>query len=814
MLHRIESALGRWGRFVALHPVRVIAVVLLFVGALATQLPHFRLETESEGYFHKEDPVRVDYDAFREAFGRDVAVLIAMKPAGGVFQFPFLEMLREIHAEIEEEVPYLVEVTSLVNVRETIGTDDGLEVGDFLEDWPADEAAVRALEARALANPLYRNYVISEDAGITAFVIETEAFAKQEVIDDLEGFGDDGGFDDAADGASLGAAADLTEERKSISSEQDGEITAALRQILARHESPDIEVHLAGSPAFSATLAKQMTGDMALFTGLSVALVALFLAVLFRRVAAVALPLLTVMLSVVSTVAVMAATDTPMMPPTQIIPSFLLAVGIGGAVHLLAIFYQALRRGDEKVEAISYALAHSGLPIIMTSVTTAGGLLSFIPAALRPISHFGYITPIGILLSLLFILTLLPAMMAIFPMRQAEVRDEETASQRALISTGQFATRRAPLVLGLWALMMVICVVGLMRVRLGHNMLEWFPHDDSMYQATRFLNDEFGGASSFEILISTGKGNGLHDPAILRKIDQIATLAVNFEAETVRGAKAVSIIDVVKESHRALNENREAFYAIPDERNLVSQELLLFENAGRDDVEDLVTSDFETARMTVRVPFGEGANYAPYLEALENRIVEILGGDATVVITGTVRMLGSTIQAALQTMVTSYTTALVVITLLMIGLIGSLRMGLVSMIPNLVPVFFALGVMGWLDIPLDMFSLPIGSILIGLAVDDTIHFMHNFRREYEATGDVDAAVTQTLRGTGQALLFTSCVLATGFLVYTQAHMVHLFNFGMVTAASIVVAFLADVTLAPALVKLTAKTPAPANHGNG
>jgi predicted RND superfamily exporter protein len=147
---------------------------------------------------------------------------------------------------------------------------------------------------------------------------------------------------------------------------------------------------------------------------------------------------------------------------------------------------------------------------------------------------------------------------------------------------------------------------------------------------------------------------------------------------------------------------------------------------------------------------------------------------------------------------------------LMIVLVGGWRMGLLSMIPNFAPVLFVLGLMGWLGIQLDMFTLMLGTIVMGLAVDDTIHFMHNYRRELERTGSVEEAVSQTLRGAGQAMLFTSCVLATGFLVYTQAYMVHLFNFGLLTAAAIVMAFFADLTLAPALVKLAARSsPAPA-----
>ena len=190
---------------------------------------------------------------------------------------------------------------------------------------------------------------------------------------------------------------------------------------------------------------------------------------------------------------------------------------------------------------------------------------------------------------------------------------------------------------------------------------------------------------------------------------------------------------------------------------------------------------------------------------------EILGPDVDVELSGMFRLFGNTITAALDTMVRSYATAFLVITSLMIALIGGLRLGLLSMVPNLAPVIFTLGLMGWLGIPLDMFTLMIGTIVIGLAVDDTIHFMHNFRRHYEEEGDIEAAVAHTLGGTGQALLFTSCVLASGFLIYTQAYMVHLFAFGVLTAGAIVVAFLADLTLAPALVATALRRSEPAGE---
>ena len=786
MRSRIEAALGRWGRFVSEHAIWVVLLTLGASGLFATQLQYFRLDTTMESYFHESDPVRLQYDFYRDLFGRDAMIVIALKPKGGVFQADFLEELRVIHEELEAEVPLLADLTSLINIRETLGNEVGLQVDDFLAQWPESKQALRDAERRATANPLYRNLVISKDASITSISVEIEPYVISADDHSLAGFEDE-----------TESISDAT--RVLTSGDDDVRITNAVKAVLARHESENLEIHIAGIPAFNAVLSERMGGDMVKFAGLSLLSIAGFLALLFRRVAAVVLPIVAVLLSVLMTLSLMAATDTPLMPPTQVVPSFLLAVGIGGAVHLLTMFYQARRRGDDKPTAIAHSLSHSGLPIVMTSLTTAGGLISFMPAALRPISHFGWITPIGVLLSLFFVLTLLPAMIALIPMRDADPRTDDTASQRALVAIALFSTRHGRLVLLAWGVLMTLSIAGMGRLTLGNDMIKWLPAHDDMRQAIEFLNDELGGGASIEVLVTAQKENALHDPELLRKLEEIQKLTEGFEHGGLRADKTVSIVDVVKETHRALNENRDDYYAIPDNRALVAQELLLFENSGSDDVEDLVTTQFDVARISVRVPFVDASLYSPFMDAYLDDVEAILGPTNTVVLTGAIPLMGRTISAALETCVRSYATALVVITILMIVLIGSLRVGLLSMIPNLVPVAFALGLMGWLGIALDMMNLMLGSIVIGLAVDDTIHFMHSFRREIERNGDVASAVANTLRGTGQALLFTSFVLATGFLVYTQAYMDMLFDFGFLTASAITVAFLADLTLAPALV---------------
>jgi predicted RND superfamily exporter protein len=190
--------------------------------------------------------------------------------------------------------------------------------------------------------------------------------------------------------------------------------------------------------------------------------------------------------------------------------------------------------------------------------------------------------------------------------------------------------------------------------------------------------------------------------------------------------------------------------------------------------------------------------FPPFIQAVVEEAERVFGPEVSIRVSGIVHVIGATMTAVVQTMLRSYAMALAIITPLMVLLIGNVRVGLLAMIPNLTPILLTLGIMGWADIPLDTFTLLIGSVAMGLAVDDTIHFMHNFRRYFDEHANVEVAVRKTLETTGQALLFTSIVLALGFAIYTQAYLTNLFYFGLLTALTIVFAFLADIVLAPAL----------------
>ena len=268
--------------------------------------------------------------------------------------------------------------------------------------------------------------------------------------------------------------------------------------------------------------------------------------------------------------------------------------------------------------------------------------------------------------------------------------------------------------------------------------------------------------------------------------------------------KVVSFVDIIKETNQALNENRQEYYSIPDSADLIAQEFLLFESSGNSDLESLVDANYSKARITLRTPFIDSLEGNQFLDRAQSYFDQEFEGLAKVTFTGIGTLMTVTFEQAIYSSGVSYLLAFSMITLLMVLMIGNIKIGLISMIPNVLPIIFISMVMVIFKMPLDMFTLLIGAIALGLAVDDTVHFMHNFRRYELQYNDVDKAVRLTLMGTGRAITLTSIVLALGFLVLTFSQMNNLFDFGVLTASAILVALLADFFLMPAIMKLIIK----------
>ncbi len=796
MYEKTEKRMARMGAWIATHPWLTILASLLFAAIFIVHVPQIKFDTSNEGFFHDDDPILISYNKFREQFGRDERIAVAIE-SDNIFTLDFLKTLRALHEDLENNLPYLDEVTSLYNVRNTRGKGDQLLTDDLLEPFPTTEAEVEKIKARAMASHFYKNLFLSEDGKMTVIVIETDAFSHEgeqanSVDEELaEGFGDDT------------TEEPVTEKpRKFLTDQENAQIVHKLFEIVKKYRDKGLKIYVAGSPVVLDVLKSQMQSDMQKFTRITLLIVIVFLFLMFRRISAVVYPIFVVALALLATVGLMAWTGTAFKLPTQIVPSLLLAVSVGATVHVLSIFFDRFNETGDKKDAIAHTLGHSGLAIAMTSITTAIGIGSFAGSEVAPISDLGFFASFGVMVSLLLTLTLLPALLSVTKLKpktnKAPGKLDALMGRLAAIPANHYKA-----ILAVSGVVVIAALAAASTIELSHFPLHWFKPDKEVRVATETIDRKMKGSLTIETVIDTGKENGWQDPDRLARLDALTKKLERYKDPYTFIGKAVSLNTIVKETNRALHSNDEAFYTIPKEKDLVAQELLLFENSGSDDLEDVVDSQFSKTRLTVKVPWVDSIKATGLLAYITDESKRAFPDD-NVTVTGVVPLMVTTFDQAIRSAVKSYIIAFVLIALMMMLILRSVRIGLLSMIPNLTPIILGLLLMVAFHIPLDMFTLLIGSIAIGLAVDDTIHFMHNFMRYYRLTGDSTEAIRRTFFTTGKAMVITSIVLSLGFYAYTQAQMISVQNFGFLTGTVILFALLADLLMAPAMMVVAAK----------
>ncbi|MBK7949826.1 MAG: MMPL family transporter [Deltaproteobacteria bacterium] len=795
-----------WGRFIVAHPRTVLLASLACALLAIAGVARLRVDVTFESFLEDDDPVLLTYERFADTFGRDERIVVSAEPGSalgpdGVFERRFLEKLRALHEALEARVPHLEEITSLVNARDIRAEGDTLLVEEFLDPWPGDDAAIARLRARAFDNPLFQGSLISRHGEATAITLELQLYstagAGQRAEDELAG------FDDESDG----------EPRATkpapvlLSGEETAEAVAAIDVILAEFASPEFVLHSAGMPLILQVLAEVMARDMPRFLGLALVSIGVLLLFMFRRVVAALAPLAVVGLTVGATFGLMGWSGTPIQIPTQILPSLLLAACVGDSIHVLAIFYQRRYAGDGEADALVHALGHSGFPVVLTSLTTAVGLSSFMTSDLAPVSAIGVFAPIGVLIALFLTLTLLPAIIVLVPMGEAKSRDaagQETGSDRVLATLGRFAlSRPLPIVLFAGALA-AVALVGALRLRLSHDPMTWFPDGTPIKEGTRHIDAVLGGSVSFEVQLERSDEGSARDPEALQRLAALGHDLETTRRDGYRAGQTVSLADLVKEIHRALHEDRDEAYVVPDDPDAVAQEMLLFESAGSDDLEDVVDGDARTLRMSVRMPWRDSVHYRVFFDLAERDSLAALAGLGETTVTGVYAVLVRSIAAVVSSVASSYLYSFGGIGLMMILLLGSVRWGLLAMIPNVFPILLTLGVMGYAGLPLDSFTLMIGAIALGICDDDTIHAWHHIRTLHRQGIPLDTAVAETLATTGRAALFTSILLAAGFIGFTLSSMGNLVNFGLLTTFTIGTALVSEIFLGPALLSIAEK----------
>lgn len=772
-----ESTFGRIAQWSFRNRWSAIILVLAIFLPLVSQIPKLTTDMSNEGFFRPDDKVLIDYNEFRNQVGKDEFIVVAVR-GPDIFSLDFLTGLRSLHQDIEDNVPFLDRVTSLVNVRNTRGEGDELIVEDFLERWPGNLEDLNELKKRAADNTLYENYMLNKEGTVTAVIIKPLACNP-----DVEGLPQGEGT------------------CQPMSNVQNREMIIALDKILKRYDGENFSVSMAGMPAVIEYLNITLEKDLGIIIPMIFLMVIIFLALLFRRISGVVYPVLIFAVSLLSALGIMAVLRIPMTGITSLLPSFMLVVSISDAVHILALFYPAFQKNGDREKAIVAAMEHSGLPVLMTSVTTAAGLASFAAAKVAPIADLGIVTPIGVFLALLYTVFLLPALLAFFPVKKKKsIARRDHIFETIFDKITAITCEKQWLVIGIFSVLLVLAMAGAARLRFEHNALKWFPKDSRIRMATEEIDREMRGTISFDVVINTGKADGLYDPDFIHSLEEAVLKFGNYQTEDLFVGKVLALPTVLKETNRALHGNNHEYYTIPDNGKLIAQELFLFQLSGSDDLEELVDQQFSKTRLTMHVPYRDTSRYEQFVSDVRTDLKKRFP-DYDIVATGVNAIFVEILNNVMTSMSRSYAIALILISVFMVLMLGKLRMGLLSMIPNLFPIIMIMGLMGWLRIPLDFGTILIGSITLGLVVDDTIHFLHNFGRYYDEHNDPKAATQRTLNTVGRAMLVTSLVLAGGFLCDMFAELTLNKNSGFLIASTILVALITDFFLTPAILTL-------------
>ncbi|MDR2152973.1 MAG: MMPL family transporter [Helicobacteraceae bacterium] len=772
----IDRRLYALARLVVAYPYLTIVASIAFCALFGLHVAKLRFDASAEGLLLSNDPKMVAYNDFLDRYGRDEMIIVAVQ-ADDIFSPAPIAKIKRLQERIESETPYLARAESIVTARDTRGEGDTLIAGELFDSNPQTPEAFAALKAKALKNESYVNRLINEDATIAAIIVRTLSRVGK-AADDMDAFSQE------------------PSETKALSDRQNNEIVAAIQSIVDSEQSEIASLTMLGSPVISDRLKRQMESDVELFLKLLVAAIVVMLFAFFRRLSAAIYPIIVVGLSLFAMIGLLVWLDIPLKLPTQVMPTLLLAIGISACVHLQAIFYRAFDEiGDRKAAALK-AAEDCFFPIVMTSLTTIAGVGSFVTAKIDPFVDLGIFAPFGIAVATALTLTMLPALLVITPIKRRAVSERSALIDRFLIKTSDLSARHPIKIVALFAALFVASIALLTQARLSHYMLGWLPENSDIRQATEMFDDKMRGTIIVETLIDFGEADALYDPNVMRALD--AAIAKASDVRLI--GKALGTPTIVKEINRALNENDDAFYAIPDSRGAIAEELLLFSSTGSADLSETASYDYSQARITHKTPFLDAIEGAKVLDELA-AIYKDAFPNAKVEITGLMALICRALSAAVESTAISYAAAIVIITAMMFLSFSNLKLGLFSMIPNITPITIGMAFMVLAGVPFDMFVMLVGSIVLGLVVDDTIHFVHNFKRFYLERQNAAEAIQKTFLSAGRALTITTVVLTVGFSVYLFAFMQNIVNFGLIAGVCIMLAWFADFLLTPSLLIL-------------
>ncbi|MBF0105483.1 MAG: MMPL family transporter, partial [Deltaproteobacteria bacterium] len=568
---------------------------------------------------------------------------------------------------------------------------------------------------------------------------------------------------------------------------------SALKKIAAP-EQDRIRVCFGGTPHIDEIFYLYSKKDARVIMPLAVVLVMVGLFFIFRHVATTVIPLVIILLSTLWLFGIMGFLGIRLNVITVNVCVIVLTISVADSIHILSDYYQWLIRGDSREAAIKKSFVDLFTPCVFNAATTIAGMLSLLVSSLRPVREFGLFSALGVGLALILSMTLIPVILSFAspPHRLFIERFKSGLMHRALSFLASPTLKRSVWILSVSAVLFAVSLFYLSKLDVGANVLNYFKKDDPVRLETHAIEDQLSGVGSVEFVITT-RQDGLKDVRVLNKIEQFQKWL-----KTLGGvAHIVSITEELKDMNRVFGREGENTSVLPASTDRIAQYFFVLES--EDDFESVVQDNYTVTRISMRVRLSDARELARQVPLIEEKLETELG-DAVIQssMTGFVKLMHNMETYLLASQKNSISVTLVSVVIMLSLFFKSLRLGLLSLIPNIIPIVLGLAFMAVRGISVDPGTVMIASICLGIVVDDTVHFLSRLKKLKKQHVSLESAIGQAMHEMGRPIMITSLVLALGFAVLVFASFNPNVYFGLISALVILAALVAELVVMPAV----------------
>lgn len=720
------------------------------------------LDFSAQAWLSNDDPYIERLSEFEDLFGNDERLIVLMELKGerSVFEKDVIQGIDEI-TEKMWQVPEIVRVESLTNFHWSYAEGDELVTEPFLPPELIDqENFLKKRESDALEHRVIPGVYFSKDL-------------KSAIIYGRISYNPDRPSDFA-------------------------KITKGAQKLIADYEEDErFELHLLGEPILSQTFQTTSFKDLGTMLPFLFLLIIVYLAYSFRSWMGVFIPLTIIITSIGFATGLIGMLGIKANSLTFVLPSILMAIAIADSVHLLTTFFDQHLKGASIKDAAKRSLEKNLYPVFLTSLSTAIGFASLVSSNIVPVRDLGFLAATGTMAAMVFSYLLVIPLLTMFMTKR---EGKKTSINQRMLSRDSVRVYltwidkyKNAILLSFVGFAILSTYVGLQNT-IDSNPFSYFKPSDPLSKANVYTLEHYGGVGGPEILVDSGSAEGIKDPEYLKKVDSFQQWLV----EKPYINSVMSVVNILKEMNQALFQGDPAQYKINDQRDVIAQELFLY-TLGLPmgmDINNQVDLEQRNLRLSM---LWEIQNSAESLEKINEIEKEAKKRELDVVVTGKAILFQRMNNYVVNTFFSSISMALLLITIILIFVFKSVKVGLLSLIPNFIPVVFGAALLTVLEIPIDIGCAIVASVTLGIAVDDTIHYLAHYNKLVLQGFERFEALVEVMATTGLALIITTVILVSCFGIFIFANLMPNVHFGLLCAFVISLALVCDLVVLPALI---------------